>query len=160
MSALRFFVHRNPHPTQLSTRRWVSADAPTPAAPWIETTEADQAAWEAAQIAAGWAPQAEAPTPAATPDSASRESVLIELAIATASESLESGITVEMIEAHIASIPNLLARNTARLESERPVWRRRHPLIAAIGGALNPPVPDTTIDEVFRKAAIRDATPL
>lgn len=156
----RYFIIKHPHPTQLSTRRWVEDGAPDPAAPWEASTPEDHAAWEAAQIDAGWVPVPE-PAPLATvPAAASRESVLIELAIATASESLPGGLTEEHIDAYIATLADPLERTKARLEAQRPTWRRAHPMIGQIGGALTPPITSEQINEVFRKAALRDAAPL
>ena len=118
------------------------SNAPERGAPWERITEEEFVARVRA-VKFG----------SSVPASASRESVLIELALAT-------GITDEHIEAYIAGIADATTRTVARLESQRPTWRRAHPMIGQIGAALTPPVLSEIIDEVFRRAAARDAAPL
>ncbi len=154
-----FWVKKHPSPSALAT---ALVNLPVAAAPgeYEQMTEPALEAWKAAELAAGWTPQPEPAPPESVPASASRESVLIELALATVSEALPAGLTDEHIAAHIAGIADPLARTTARLESQRSVWRRAHPLIGQIGAALTPPITSEQIDEIFRRAAARDAAPL
>ena len=85
------------------------SNAPERGAPWERITEEEFVARVRA-VKFG----------SSVPASASRESVLIELALAT-------GITDEHIEAYIAGIADATTRTVARLESQRPTWRRAHP---------------------------------
>ena len=143
---MRLFIHKHPHPTQLSTRRWVADDAQAPAAPWEASTPEDHAAWEAAQIAAGWVPVSVG-EPSPVPEQVPMHKLL------KAAHRLH-GITIAQIETEIAALTDAAVRYEAQCDLRAPFVRRGAALIGWLAGRLNKT--STQIDDLFRYADAND----
>lgn len=137
----RYFIIKHPHSTQLSTRRWVADDAPDPAPPWEASTPEEHAAWEAAQIAAGWVPVPVSDAPA-VPIAVSRRQLKEQLIV----EGLDE--TVAAILAGMSGAEGKIARNWY---AEAIEFERAHPLVAALASVI---WPSPAHDDAFRSAQL------